>query len=209
MGFMDLFKKKAEGPLDKGPDRLTNKTLNNTISERENINPPYYVSELGKARYCLEHQALKDQFFSRPSLIVEALLHRNDTVYGLFCLVRKDFKVDVPYGPNDFYVSSMRENADINVICIECPEPKYCPLCYRIYLFYSDDFSILAYYTIECGTNHNAFICGWDGDKHLNFQEIQRPPVFDKDKGLWMATEHYIMIKLHKERFGLEDKEEQ
>ncbi|WP_026658608.1 hypothetical protein [Butyrivibrio sp. AC2005] len=166
-------------------------------------NPPYYTSESARVRYLFEHQVLRDQFFNLPDKTVETIL-KKDGLLTIFRIATKFNGCDNSYSPEDYHIVFMRKDLDINTICIECPNPKYTPLCYRIYIIFSDDYTNLGYYTIECGVNNNAFLCGWDGAKHLLFNEIKTPPMWEgKEKSVFISIETLIVIDLHAKRFNL------
>lgn len=89
------------------------------------------------------------------------------------------------------------------MITIFLPAPAYAPLCYRIYMLYSDDYTKLGYYTIECGMDHDAFLCGWDHDTHVNYQELKSPVWPEEQAGFFKAAEAFIILDLHSKQFGL------
>ncbi|WP_026657820.1 hypothetical protein [Butyrivibrio sp. AC2005] len=143
MGLFDFLKRRNKGQTFQKSDL--------------NIkHPPYYVSEWGEARYFFEHQYLRDQFFSNTKLFTDVIKRRN-ALYDMSCLVARNENRPNPYRESDFEVDFLRWNSDINLISVGLPTPKYEPLCYRIHMFYSDNYTNLGFYTIESGKYDNGF----------------------------------------------------
>lgn len=176
------------------------------------MKPLYFTSDVGKIRYAFEHQILRDQFFSNPSQLIRILMVK-DGLYELSSIISQKMAWNNPYSRENIQVDVLRWNGDINLISIQFPEPEYSPLCYRVHLFFSDDFSTLGYYTIECGIDDNAFLCAWDkADNHKQYNEIKSAVWPDEQKGLWKAIEAHVLIDLHAENNKLNpnpDKNEQ
>ncbi len=159
--------------------------------------PPYIVSDVGKARYEFEHQILRDQFYLHPGQLIQYIMRENG-LYQFASVIEQKTSWTNPYHAEDLHVDALRWNSDISLVSIELPEPEYTPLCYRIHMFFSDDYSKLRYYTIEISFDGSACLCGWDQNgNHLNYHRIESAAWPEGKKGLWKAIEANILIDLH------------
>ena len=158
----------------------------------------YAVSELGVARYEIEHRVLRDLFFEDPAPMLSMLVN-NEGAYGVFDQCFKMAKAANPYKKSDFSVTSGKIDDDHIMVSLELPEPEYTPLCYRIYFVCRSDFTAPAMFTIERGVT-DGFICGWNskGD-HLNFSKL-KDPARKENPGLMRAMEVNIILDLYKEQ---------
>ena len=94
-------------------------------------------------------------------------------------------------------------------VSIWLPTPEYSPLCYRIHIFFSDDFTKLGYYTIECGQGDYGFLCQWDSEgKHINHHQIKIPVWPERERAFHDALEAHILIDLHAKQYGLKTEKE-
>ena len=210
MKLWDFFTKKGQN--DQTEKKSAGKPETDSSQRAESadsneIHPPHIVSEIGKARYFFEHRLLREQFYSNTRQFINAIL-KEDGIYKMACFVAQLSHVDNPYCQADFHVDSTRWNSDINIVGIELPAPQFTPLCYRIYLFFSDDYTNLGYYTIECGMRSNGFLCGWSSEGiHYNYHEIEKPAWEDQQKEIHKAKEMSELIELHAKEYGLKSEQ--
>lgn len=162
----------------------------------ESAKPVYLESDIGKMRYAFEHKHLKDQFFANPEKTVRLLLSE-DGFFGMASFIAGVMSCDNPYHPGNTRIDLTKWNRHINLITIRLPEPECEPLCHRIHIFFSNDFSDLGYYTVEHSTADGASVCGWDHDVHMNYRHIAAAAGSETGKAAMAPLETYIMIKLH------------
>ena len=154
----------------------------------------YLVSEHGKARYQIEHIALRDNFFRIPKATMGTVLEEN----GLHNLYRHAFNnlgIRFPYSPADFEVSGLKFDGDSLLVLMELPAPEYSHLCYRIYMVSDSKCEHLEYYTIERGMT-GGFLCKWDHDKHTLLNELASP-AWTENEGVMRAIEAKIIMDMY------------
>ncbi|MDO4400977.1 MAG: hypothetical protein Q4D27_08535, partial [Coriobacteriia bacterium] len=122
----------------------------------------YTVSELGRARYEVEHHQFRDFFLKNPTGFVDALMAE----FGLCELhfeALKHFKVKTRYGAGPYKVATGENDYGGYILRGQLPKPEYLGLCYRFYLMFNADFSQLAYYIVE-RTEDGARLCEMTAD---------------------------------------------
>ena len=192
--FDDLFdiKKKQAAAKAAGPKSAAEKPAAPQPAGQERAEM-YMVSELGKARYQIEHIALRDNFFRIPQATMGTVLEEN----GLYNLYRHAFGnlgIKFPYRPADFKVSGMKFEEDNLLVLMEMPQPEYSHLCYRIYLVSDAQCKHLEYYTIERGIT-GGFLCKWEHDQHNLLHELASP-AWGEREGIMRAIEAKIIMDM-------------
>lgn len=59
----------------------TKESIQSLYNDVQRIVPVYDTSDVGKARYLIEHQMLRDMFFSQPEKTIHILLSPNGLYY--------------------------------------------------------------------------------------------------------------------------------
>lgn len=164
--------------------------------------PPFVASETGKLRYAIEHQILREHFFSEPKKTA-ALVASENWIFLLYENVFKSQGIEMPYTPEDFSVKTAKISEQTCYACIELPEPEFVPLCYRIYILFDMDFRMLSYYTIERGRKR-GFLCEWDKNgNHINYHGVNTPMFDRKQRAFQSAAETLIISEYHAKKYGL------
>lgn len=211
MAFWDFLRKKGNSgqQTEQKNKKDTKKTVQagnpaseDPLSSFKIRKPPYAASEIGKFLYTVEHLVLRDQFFANPEPLTRVIMMKNG-LYDMISKAAEKLHQENPFQPDEIAVDWLRWNSDISLISIQFPEPAYSPLCYRIHLFFSDDYTHPGYYTIECGLSNDAFLCGWDCNKHIHYNEIRSAVWPEEQKEFWKALEAKILIDLHATKWNL------
>jgi len=134
------------------------------------------VSVFGK-RYIFEHKYLPQMIYQlKDEFIVPFLKDKNhlSKLFNTFCV-----QVDgnrSPYRRDEFGVRVVEYDDDVLCIALTFPEPEDTPLCRNAFLFVTEGFENICYYTLERAKEESdpeeygmSFICAWFEGAHLNF----------------------------------------
>lgn len=202
--------KKLSASLEKLGVSQTEKTsapsdTNTNVSDSSGtITVPHFLSsENGKYRYYIEHKGYVQLFFTRPQEFINIITSKD----GWYALAQKTAEkgyIKNPYQPGEIRVTYVNVNADHKMLIVELPEPKYVPLCHRIYIAFSNDFKDLAYYTIEISNQGETYFCEWTAEgKHGNFGSIPTISPSDVARGLMKVMELTMVQETYAKNFGL------
>ena len=133
------------------------------VQEAQDQEPQdYSVSDLGRARYEVEHHQFRDFFLKNPTGFVDALMAE----FGLCELhfeALKHFKVKTRYGAGPYKIATGPTDHGGYIVRGQLPKPEFLGVCYRFYLMFNSDFSQLAYYIVE-RTEDGARLCEMTAD---------------------------------------------
>ena len=158
----------------------------------------YLVSELGRARYEIEHVALRDNFFRAPMDVMLSLAPEG-RLFNMYSDLFKAGGLPFRYSKEDFGAEGMNFGDGNLLLRMELPKPEYTHLCYRIYMVCSKNCDRLEYYTIERGME-GGFLCRWDHDQHTLLHNLAEPDMSGQP-----AVMKLIEIKLIMDMFEGKD----
>ncbi|MDO4976685.1 MAG: hypothetical protein Q4E53_05415 [Eubacteriales bacterium] len=143
-------------------------------------------------RYLIEHRILPEIFFEDPWTLVSAFLEDESLIYRIFKEQFERNEMEMPYKEEDFKISLNRLCKEALVETLELPTPEREPLCYKICLFFNEDFQKAGYYCVEMGNeaeNNLPFICSWDKNgKHGNHGR----GMGDQMENILLCADHYM-----------------
>ncbi len=123
--------------------------------------------------YAIEHQVLRDMFFSNPVQVAAGIAYDQEKLYTLFSGMYSQQGIRHTYAKADYRTTMVPFYNKIVQQIITLPDPPSVPLCKKIIIFLEmDTFDKLAYYTVE-RTFGGFVLCAWTKDgAHLNMGPI-------------------------------------
>ena len=136
-----------------------------------------FTALTGRARYSIEHDALKTVFYRDPRLIMDKAVSDPHGLFNFYKTTMELSGIPVPYTKEQFRTEKIIfTDGDIMVLA-ELPGPERMPLCHRIYMVTDGLYEKPAYFTIERSLE-DACLCMWDNlGRHMNIRNIA-PPVW-------------------------------
>ena len=108
------------------------------------------ISNLGEARYLLEHRQLPNFFYKTKKDSIKGLLQLTENLaYSTFKNSCEENDIIFPYSESDFKAQNIDLSKKIKAVKLELPEPEDELQCYAVYFVYNTDFSRMYYFTVE------------------------------------------------------------
>lgn len=153
-----------------------------------------HASLEGDILYFIEHQFLKDEFYSNTANLL------NISVENLFNYIKSVFEgnnCDFNFKLEDFNIEYYLYDKTYTMI-ISFPKTNYATLCDRIYLLFDPEKNKKMYFTIERGIfDPSGFLCSWtENNVHVNHNEIESLDWIEEEKNNMKNIEKYIILSI-------------
>ncbi len=181
---------------------------NNDSFSSENMVLSGTLFQDSRCRIYFEHILYVDHFYKKTFEFIPAITSNDGWYWYTEMVVEMSegngLNLINPYKPDMIRIGSVSINADNMMQIVELPEPEYTPLCYRIYLCYSNNYDNLGYYTLELSKNGDTLLRDWSSDKkHGNYGSMPTITSFKKYDGPLMRMEIKRVKEIHAQKYGL------
>lgn len=135
----------------------------------------FTMSTENRIRYYIEHILTRSWFFEEGEQFASFLGEQGHVYPQMVRRIYEKNEVEFPYEDDDFAVRMIKVAEDIYCICIMMPEPEKETDCLYIMMFFDENFSRRAYFTIERGFSlfegqQLTYCCEWKEDgEHLSY----------------------------------------
>lgn len=155
------------------------------------------LSNLGEARYLLEHRQLPNFLYKTKKDSIKGLLQLTENLaYSTLKNNCDENNIDFPYTEEDFKAKQLDFSEQIKGVKLDLPEPTDETQCYAVYFVYKTDFSKMYYFTIEKEL-HGGEQClgGWTKKAHFNHGLVMLDEKSQIDKMLYVFEHSPIINK--------------
>lgn len=167
-----------------------------------------------EARYHFEHELLPEWFYGARKDELQKIRKRGTSfIWSMWNIVCEERGVKLEGTKNPFKVSKCTIGDNRTMIRVDMPTPGRQPLCFRVFLVWSDDFERRGYFTVERGASYKErFLCSWREERvHCNYGKCSSntakvekkiisildggsSSVWEKWKRLWLPVSTIICI---------------
>lgn len=123
-------------------------------------------------RYYFEHRLLPNWFYEKTEVLIERLEEGGEHfLYGGMSVLCEESGAVMKYTREQYKIYRCNIEKEYTMIRIEMPRPEGEPMCYEVYLVFSDDYQSKKYFTVEMGSSvQERFLCSWDQNQsHCNY----------------------------------------
>ena len=125
-----------------------------------------------EVRYHFEHELLPEWFYGAGKDELQKIRNRDTSfIWSMWRLLYEERGLKLEGTKNPFKASKCTIGDNRTIIRIDMPTPCRQPLCFHVFLVWSDDFERRGYFTVERGaSNKEKFLCSWrEGRAHGNY----------------------------------------
>lgn len=125
-----------------------------------------------ETRYDFENKLLPDWFYGAEKDELQEIGNRDASfVWNKWKLVCEEARLEVKDAKNPFKASKRTIDTNCTIMRIDMPTPDRQPLCFHVFLVWSDDCERREYFTVERGvSSKERYLCSWKDGRRDSVQ---------------------------------------